>query len=121
MITRGFQGRRSHAESKRLPPGQHLAGNFPVLSAGPTPHTPLDAWTFAVEAEDGTPIVSWSWEEFRALGPTEVTVGIHCVTRWSKFDTDWRGISVEAASALLLQAGQPGDAIRTERFGPTGT
>ena len=95
MITRGFQGRRSQSESKRLPPGQHRTSDFPVLSAGPTPHTPLDAWTFALEAEDGTKMVSWSWEEFRALGPTEVTVDIHCVTRWSKFDTDWRGVSVD--------------------------
>ena len=54
MITRGFQGRRSQSESKRLPPGQHLTRDFPVLSAGPTPHTPLDDWTFALEAEDGT-------------------------------------------------------------------
>ena len=92
MVTRGFQGRRTQAESKRLPPGQHLTREFPVLSAGPTSHTPLDTWTFALEAEDGTQIVSWNWEEFRALGPTEVTVDIHCVTRWSKFDTDWRGI-----------------------------
>src|SRR5688572_25196813 len=94
-ITRGFQGRRSPSESKRLPPGQHLTRDFPVLSAAPTPHTPLDAWTFALEAENGEQIVSWSWEEFRALGPTEVTVDIHCVTRWSKFETDWRGISVD--------------------------
>ena len=95
MFTRGFQGKRSHSESKRLPPGQHLTSDFPVLSAGPTPHTPLADWTFALEAEDGTKLASWSWEEFRALDPTEVTVDIHCVTRWSKFDTDWRGISVE--------------------------
>src|SRR5687767_12254690 len=65
MITRGFQGRRIPSESKRLPPGQHATGDFPVLSAGPTPHTPLDAWSFALEAEDGSKIVSWSWEEFR--------------------------------------------------------
>jgi DMSO/TMAO reductase YedYZ molybdopterin-dependent catalytic subunit len=95
VITRGFQGRRPPTASKRLPPGQHLTRDFPVLSAGPTPHTPLTDWTFALEAEDGTQIVSWSWEEFRALGSTEVTVDIHCVTRWSKFDTDWRGISVD--------------------------
>ena len=81
-ITRGFQSRRPPAESKRLPPGQHLTSDFPVLSAGSTPHTALDAWTFAVEAEDGTKIVSWNWAEFRALGPTDVTVDIHCVTRW---------------------------------------
>ena len=77
MITRGFHGRPSRRESKRLPPGQHMTRDFPVLSAGPTPHTPVDAWTFALEAEDGSPIVSWSWEDFRALGPTDVTVDIH--------------------------------------------
>jgi DMSO/TMAO reductase YedYZ molybdopterin-dependent catalytic subunit len=95
MITRGFHGRPSRFESRRLPPGQHLTREFPVLSAGPTPHAPVDAWSFALEVEDGTKIGSWSWEEFRALGATEVTVDIHCVTRWSKFDTDWRGISVD--------------------------
>ncbi len=76
MITRGFEGRRYQSEPKRLPPGQHVTSTFPVLSAGPAASTPLDAWTFALEAEDGTKMVSWSWEEFRALGPTEVTVDI---------------------------------------------
>jgi DMSO/TMAO reductase YedYZ molybdopterin-dependent catalytic subunit len=66
-----------------------------VLSAGATPRTPPHLWTFALEAEDGTRIASWNWDEFRALGPTEVTVDIHCVTRWSKLDTDWRGVSVD--------------------------
>jgi DMSO/TMAO reductase YedYZ molybdopterin-dependent catalytic subunit len=102
MITRGFHGRRSQGHSKRLPPGPQPTGDFPVLSAGPTPHTPLDAWTFALEAEEGTTIASWSWEEFRALGPSDVTVDIHCVTHWSKFDTDWRGITVER---ILAAAG----------------
>jgi DMSO/TMAO reductase YedYZ molybdopterin-dependent catalytic subunit len=101
-ITRGFQGRSSRPQSKRLPPGQHETSTFPVLSAGATPHTPLDTWTFALEAEDGTRIASWGWEEFRALGPTEVTVDIHCVTRWSKFGTDWRGLTVDR---ILAAAG----------------
>jgi hypothetical protein len=57
MITRGFRSGQSGSESKRLPPGQHLTGDFPVLSAAPTPHTRLDAWSFALEAEDGTRIV----------------------------------------------------------------
>ena len=74
MITRGFHGRRAQSETKRLPPGQHVTSDFPVLSAGPTPHTPLDVWTFALEAEDGTRVASWSWQEFRELGPTEVTL-----------------------------------------------
>jgi DMSO/TMAO reductase YedYZ molybdopterin-dependent catalytic subunit len=94
MATRGFQGKRPKAEPKRLPPGQHLAHDFPVLSAGPTPRTPLDAWTFTIEDEDGAELASWGWEEFRALGATDVTVDIHCVTRWSKFDTRWRGVTV---------------------------
>ena len=96
FVSRGFRGRRrDDAPEGRVPPGQSVTDDFPVLSAGPTPHTPLDEWTFAVQDEDGTEIASWSWEEFRALGSTEVTVDIHCVTRWSKFDTRWRGVSID--------------------------
>ena len=95
MITRGFHGRRSKADSTRLPPGQHETRDFPVLSAGHTPHTELEAWSFALEAEDGATIASWRWDEFRALGPTDVSVDIHCVTRWSKFDTQWRGVTID--------------------------
>jgi len=95
MTTRGFEGRRSGSESKRLPPGQHLTHEFPVLSAGPTPPADLDNWTFSIQDEDETEIASWSWEEFMALGATEVTVDIHCVTHWSKFGTQWRGVTVD--------------------------
>ena len=95
MATRGFKGRRLGSEPKRLPPGQHLTRDFPVLSAGPTPHTALDAWTFTVEDEDGSMMASWDWEEFRALSQTEVNVDIHCVTHWSKFDTTWRGVTID--------------------------
>ena len=93
--TRGFKGRSSGSDPKRLPPGQHLTSEFPVLSAGPTPHTPLGDWTFTVEDEDGESVASWGWDDFRELGPAEVTTDIHCVTRWSKFDTRWRGVPVE--------------------------
>ena len=95
MSTRGFQGKRSRSESQRIPPGQHLTYEFPVLSAGPTPHTPTDDWTFVLEDEDETEIASWGWEEFLALGTAEVTVDIHCVTHWSKSDTVWRGVTVD--------------------------
>lgn len=95
MMRRGFQRRQPRSEVDRLPPGQHITNGFPVLTAGVTPRTALDAWTFTVEAEDRTRIASWGWNEFHALGPTEVTVDIHCVTRWSKFDTTWRGITVD--------------------------
>jgi DMSO/TMAO reductase YedYZ molybdopterin-dependent catalytic subunit len=93
-ITRGFQGRRGEGgDDERIPPGQYTTDDFPVLSAGPTPHTPLDAWTFSILGGD-EPVV-WTWEEFRALPSEEITCDIHCVTRWSKLDTAWEGVSVD--------------------------
>jgi len=76
---------------------------FPVLSAGPTPRTPLAGWTFTVRGVVGEP-VSWDWEGFRALPRETVTVDIHCVTTWSKLDTTWTGVSLDT----LLQAARPG-------------
>src|SRR2546429_1452766 len=99
LISRGFHGRRSEGPSDRIPPGQHLVDDFPVLSAGPTPHTPLEQWTFSIEG--GAEPVSWTWEEFQALPSEEVTADIHCVTKWSKLDTAWRG----GSPATLLGAG----------------
>jgi DMSO/TMAO reductase YedYZ molybdopterin-dependent catalytic subunit len=95
-ITRGFHGRRREPEGAegRVPPGQYVTEDFPVLSAGPTPHTPLDRWTFSIRL-DGTTMRSWSWEELRALPAENVTADIHCVTRWSKLDTRWRAVSVD--------------------------
>src|SRR5688572_21255351 len=96
FVSRGFRGRRreSHADATRLPPGQYLTGDFPVLSAGPTPHTPLKEWDFSVVGEVDEPR-RWTWEEFHALPSEEVTVDIHCVTKWSKLDTVWRGVSLD--------------------------
>jgi len=93
LISRGFRGRRSEGPPDRIPPGQHLVDDFPVLSAGPTPHTPLEQWTFRIEG--GAEPVSWTWEEFSALPSEEVTADIHCVTKWSKLDTVWRGVSLD--------------------------
>jgi len=64
------------------------------LSAGPTPHTPLEAWTFSI-TQGGQTSKSWTWQEFRALPAETITADIHCVTRWSKLDTQWRGVSVD--------------------------
>jgi DMSO/TMAO reductase YedYZ molybdopterin-dependent catalytic subunit len=95
VISRGFLGRRRPAEvESRLPPGQHLVTDFPVLSAGPTPHTPLDRWSFTLEGLVRSP-VSWSWEEFRKLPSLAFTVDITCVTKWTKLDTKWLGVSVD--------------------------
>jgi DMSO/TMAO reductase YedYZ molybdopterin-dependent catalytic subunit len=90
-VSRGFQHLRAlAAEADRLPPGQHMTEGFPVLSAGPTPHTPLENWTFSV-TQDGQAKKSWTWAEFRALPAETVTADIHCVTRWSKLGTQWWG------------------------------
>src|ERR671925_1700587 len=93
-ISRGFTGRRRPvADPGRLPPGQYLTEDFPVLSAGPTPHTPLEEWTFTIRGSGGEK--TWTWEEFRALPVETPTVDIHCVTKWSKLDTSWEGVSVD--------------------------
>jgi len=93
-VTRHFRGRRVAADPGRVPPGQYVTGGFPVLSAGPTPRTPLDGWTFTVRGAVDRPL-SWSWEEFRALPGETVRVDIHCVTKWSKLDTTWTAVSVD--------------------------
>jgi DMSO/TMAO reductase YedYZ molybdopterin-dependent catalytic subunit len=103
-ISRGFRGRReADADAARLPPGQYLTRDFPVLSAGPTPHTPLDEWSFTVAGAVGD-ARSWTWDEFTALPTDTVTKDIHCVTKWSKFDTKWTGVSVDT----LLEGAEPG-------------
>jgi len=95
FISRGFKGkRRDVASSSRVPPGQHVVGDFPVLSAGPTPKVSLSEWTFSIVGEVDEPTV-WTWEQFRQLPSETVTVDIHCVTKWSKLDTTWTGVSLE--------------------------
>jgi DMSO/TMAO reductase YedYZ molybdopterin-dependent catalytic subunit len=94
-VSRGFHGRRRpDVDPSRLPPGQYLTPDFPVLSAGPTPRTPLDEWSLTIDgAVDEA--VSWSWQELLALPAETFTVDIHCVTKWSKLDTTWTGVSVD--------------------------
>ena len=103
-LSRGFRGRRGGAgaaDAARVPPGQHVTADFPVLSAGPTPRTRLEDWSFALQ-HGGSLLAKWSWEEFQALPRTRVTVDIPCVTKWSKLDTEWEGVAVDA---LLAAAG----------------
>jgi DMSO/TMAO reductase YedYZ molybdopterin-dependent catalytic subunit len=95
FISRAFTGRRRQPEaSQRIPPGQYLTQDFPVLSAGPTPRTHLDQWNFSIEGLVREP-VQWTWEEFLKLPSTTYVVDIHCVTKWSKLDTHWEGVSVD--------------------------
>jgi len=76
-VTRGFRGRgRVPAEAEdRVPPGQYVTKDFPVLYAGPTPHTPLPEWTFSI-TQGGDTLRSWTWQEMQALSAETVTVDI---------------------------------------------
>ena len=94
-FTRGFHRRAGQdADSARVPPGQYVTTDFPVLSAGPTPYPRLADWTFTLRGMLDTPI-SWTWDELRALPHDTVTVDIHCVTKWSKLGTSWTGVSLD--------------------------
>ena len=102
MATRGFTGRRPTAAfSTRLPPGQFETDDFPVLAKGPMPRVDLATWRFTL-SEGPRPLASWSWAEFEALPRTVWQGDIHCVTKWSKFDTTWEGVSIDD---LLAAAG----------------
>jgi DMSO/TMAO reductase YedYZ molybdopterin-dependent catalytic subunit len=95
MTTRGFFGRRPSKEAaQRLPPGQYETQDFPVLAMGPTPYVDLATWKFTV-SDGPTQLASWSWSEFEALPRTTWRGDIHCVTKWSKFDTVWEGVTID--------------------------
>ncbi|HEX6931034.1 MAG TPA: sulfite oxidase-like oxidoreductase [Streptosporangiaceae bacterium] len=107
-VSRGFHGRRrDEAAPERVPPGQYVTSDFPVLSAGPTPHVNAEAWTFSIR-QAGSELRSWTWQEMRALPAETVTADIHCVTRWSKLDTRWEAVSLDT---LLEQAGSEAEFV----------
>jgi DMSO/TMAO reductase YedYZ molybdopterin-dependent catalytic subunit len=93
LVTRGFGGRRRDPDSK-LPPGQTLVRDWPVLSAGATPRISPADWRFSVQTETGD-AREWTWDEFRDLGLEDVTMDIHCVTHWSKLQMPWRGVPLD--------------------------
>ena len=82
------------AIAARTPPGQYVTDDFPVLSAGPTPVIGLDQWSFTIDGLVRKPR-TWNWDEFQALEARDWTVDISCVTKWTKLDTRWRGVSVD--------------------------
>ena len=97
FISPGFKGRSNAAGrtlKERIPPGQFETDDFPVLSAGPTPRSPLERWDFSIYGEI-TEDLKWTWDEFMKLPRETVNVDIHCVTKWSKLDTKWTGVSVD--------------------------
>jgi DMSO/TMAO reductase YedYZ molybdopterin-dependent catalytic subunit len=84
----------------RLPPGQYLTEKWPVLHAGTVPNTDLATWDFRVFGEVEEPLTV-TWEQLRALPSREVTADIHCVTRWSRFDTSFRGVQWSDLAELV--------------------
>jgi DMSO/TMAO reductase YedYZ molybdopterin-dependent catalytic subunit len=92
VISRGFRGRPRTDEN--LPPGQYLTEDFPVLSAGPTPRVDLARWELAISTESGQRH-TWSWPDLLALPSQTPTVDLHCVTKWSKLHTPWKGVSLD--------------------------
>ena len=102
VINNGFHAKRPTDGQHKLPPGQYETPDFPVLTAGPTPRISLVSWEFRLEGLVEKP-AKWSWNEFNALPQQDFNPDIHCVTKWSKFDTKWRGISFDT----LLEHVQP--------------
>jgi DMSO/TMAO reductase YedYZ molybdopterin-dependent catalytic subunit len=102
FVSRGFVGRPPGPGTERLPPGQYLETGFPVLTAGPTPRIEPAGWSFRIDGMVGNEL-EWSWDEFAKLPFEDVPCDIHCVTKWSKLDTSFRGVSVDT----LLESAQP--------------
>jgi len=119
FITRGFRRRDrvDDAPPERVPPGQYVTRDFPVLSAGPTPRVSLDEWQFTL-TDAGGDTVGWTWPEFTALAAETVIVDIHCVTKWSKLDTTWEGIPLDT---LLAEAGAVGTHALIHSYGGYAT
>ena len=95
----------------RLPPGQSLTQKFPILHYGSVPAFDPESWVFRVWGEVEQEL-SWSWDEFQALPQTEITLDIHCVTRWSKFDTLWRGVSLKRLADEGYIHIKPGELVK---------
>ena len=109
IISRGFKGRARESDKtikERIPPGQYVTEGFPVLSAGPTPRTPLERWNFSIYGEINEDL-KWTWSEFRKLPGETVKVDIHCVTKWSKLDTVWTGVSIDTLLGGIDLDAQP--------------
>jgi DMSO/TMAO reductase YedYZ molybdopterin-dependent catalytic subunit len=97
IVSPGFGGRR-RAGSEKLPPGQYLVTDFPVLSAGPTPPVDTRTWELRITTESGQ-AHTWDWAAFRQLPSEDITVDLHCVTKWSKLGAGWRGVAVDTLLA----------------------
>ena len=113
MFERLFgSGEQDPAAAARIPPGQYKTEKFPVLHYGSVPRADLATWDFKVWGEVDSPF-TLTWDQFKALPRKTVHTDIHCVTRWSKLDTDWEGVAIQT---ILEMAGGP--AVRDARGVP---
>jgi DMSO/TMAO reductase YedYZ molybdopterin-dependent catalytic subunit len=103
MITRGLGGNEHGGNAERVPPGQKVSADLRVMSTGSTPLPPVATWSLTVEGPDRAELFRCSFAELLALPATEVTVDIHCVTKWSKLATRWKGVSFDT---LMRAAGR---------------
>src|ERR1043166_2240372 len=95
MFERLFGNREQDPDvAARIPPGQYRTEKFPVLHYGSVPKTDLAAWGFKVYGEVDAPLTV-TWDAFKAPPRKTVHTDIHCVTRWSKLDTDWEGVPIQ--------------------------
>ncbi|HEX2582412.1 MAG TPA: sulfite oxidase-like oxidoreductase [Dongiaceae bacterium] len=101
---RSLTGRHGRKDEERLPPGQRLVTNWPVLDLGVQPHVPLERWQLQIDGLVDHP-VTLGWEEFNKLRQSESLSDIHCVTTWSRYDNHWRGVS--AFDLIQLVKPQP--------------
>jgi DMSO/TMAO reductase YedYZ molybdopterin-dependent catalytic subunit len=116
-ISRGFRPRRQEQVPKnRVPPGQYVTTDFPVLSAGPTPQIRLENWTFALQLGRNL-LRKWNWAEFEALPQTTIKMDIHCVTKWSKLDTTWQGVTFDDLLKTVNLADAPAPYIMAHSEG----
>ena len=100
-------GRATRPEEERLPPGQHLVRNWPVLDLGVTPNVPRERWTLDVDGAVDTKL-HWTWATFAAAADETKVSDMHCVTTWSRYDNRWQGLSTRR----LLDLVQPNDHAR---------
>ena len=104
---RFLTGRTARPDTERLPPGQHLVKDWPVLDLGMQPAVPRDRWRLDLYGAVEQPAI-WDWPAYQAQPQTEAVSDIHCVTTWSRYDNRWSGVQ----TTDLLQAVQPRPDVR---------
>ncbi|MBB3392041.1 DMSO/TMAO reductase YedYZ molybdopterin-dependent catalytic subunit [Rhizobium sp. BK275] len=111
-------GRISRPETERLPPGQHLVKNWPVLDLGQQPIIAIDSWRLEVGGLVETPL-DLNWAAFQALEQSAMVSDIHCVTTWSRYDNKWKGVSTRDLLDLAMPKAEAGYVMLTSYDGYT--